>query len=73
MERYIVERSQEGIVRLEKEDMTHIEVKESDIPFTVAEGNVLIYDSGVFTLDEDEERFRRKRIFEKQKNIFKKT
>ncbi len=73
MERYIVERNQEGIVRLEKEDMTHIEVKESDIPFKVSEGNVLICTSGVFTLDVEEENTRRKKIFEKQKNIFKKT
>ena len=71
MERYIVDRVTEGIIRLEKEDMTHIEVKENEIPFKVIEGNVLIYDSSSFTLDKSGEDARRKKIFEKQKNIFK--
>ena len=71
MERYIVDWVTEGIIRLEKEDMTHIEVKESEIPFKVNEGNVLIYYSGAFTLDKSGEDARRKKIFEKQKNIFK--
>ena len=51
--------------------MTHIEIDKNDIPFEVSEGNVLIYDSGTFFHDNDEENIRRKRIFEKQKNIFK--
>ena len=71
MERYIVDRVGEGIIRLEKDDLTHIEINENEIPFKVIEGNVLIYDSGSFTLDKSGEEARRKKIFEKQKNIFK--
>ena len=71
MEKYIVDRIEEGIIILEKEDMTHIEIDKNDFPFEVSEGNVLIYDSGAFFHDNDEENIRRKRIFEKQKNIFK--
>lgn len=71
MERYIVDRVEEGVIVLERDDMTYLELKESDIPFSVCEGNVLIFESGKFTLDENEEKVRRKRIFEKQKNIFK--
>ena len=71
MEKYIVDRIEEGIIIFEKEDMTHIEIDKNDIPFEVSEGNVLIYDSGTFFHDNDEENIRRKRIFEKQNNIFK--
>lgn len=71
MEKYIVDRIEEGIIILEKDDMTHIEIDKKDIPFEVSEGNVLIYDSGAFYPDNEEENLRRKRIFGKQKNIFK--
>ena len=71
MEKYIVDRIEEGIIILEKEDMTHIEIDKNDIPFKISEGSVLIYDSGAFYPDNEEENIRRKRIFEKQKNIFK--
>ena len=71
MERYIVDRVGEGIIRLEKDDLTHMEVKESEIPFKVHEGNILVYESGYYRFDKESENNRRKIIFEKQKNIFK--
>ena len=71
MERYIVDRVEDGIAVLEKEDLTHIEIIVSEIGYEVKEGNVLLFENGKFALDEVFEAERRRKIFEKQKNIFK--
>ena len=71
MERYIVDRVEDGIAVLEKEDLTHIEIIVSEIGYEVKEGNALLFESGKLTLDEAYEAERRRKIFEKQKNIFK--
>ena len=72
MEKYIVDRTEDGIIVLEKDDGTHFELNETSVPFKVSEGNVFLRDnSGSFIRDETEEKVRRERIFEKQKNIFK--
>lgn len=73
MIKYTVDRVEDGIAVLEKEDLSHVELKVSEIPFTVKEGNVLLFDEGKFILDFSEEEERRKTILEKQRNIFKKT
>lgn len=73
MEKYTVDRIEDGIVTLEKADLTHVDCKESDFSFTVKEGNILIFDGEEFRLDTAEEEAARKRISEKQRNIFKKT
>ena len=71
MERYTVDRIEDGIVVLEKEDLTHIELPASAFDFEVKEGNVLLFENGIFTVDEAFESERRRKIFNKQKNIFK--
>ena len=71
MERYIVDRIEDGIITLEKDDMSHFYIKESDLSFKVSEGNVIFNNSGIYTIDKNEEALRRKNIFDKQKNIFK--
>ncbi len=71
MERYTVDRIEDGIVVLEKEDLTHMEISASAFDFGVKEGNVLLFENGRFTVDEAYESERRRRIFSKQKNIFK--
>lgn len=73
MEKYTVDRVEDGIVTLEKSDLTHVEYKESDFFFPVKEGNILIFDGEKFQLDAAEEEAVRKRILEKQRNIFKKN
>ena len=52
MERYIVDRVEDGIAVLEKEDLTHVEIPVSEIGYEVKEGNVLLFENGKFTLDE---------------------
>ena len=71
MERYIVDRVENNIAVLEKDDLSHIEIQVSEIGFEVKEGNVLLFENGKFVLDEAYEAERRRKIFEKQKNIFK--
>ena len=71
MERYIVDRVENNIAVLEKDDLSHIEIQVSEIGFEVKEGNVLLFENGKFVLDEACEAERRRKIFEKQKNIFK--
>ena len=71
MERYIVDRVEDGIAVFEKEDLTHVEIPVSEIGYEVKEGNALLFESGKLTLDEAYEAERRRKIFEKQKNIFK--
>ena len=71
MERYIVDRVENNIAVLEKDDLSHIEIQVSEIAFEVKEGNVLLFENGKFVLDEAYEAERRRKIFEKQKNIFK--
>ena len=46
-------------------------VKIEEIPFEVHEGSVILFDGHNYTADLTEEEARRKRIFEKQRNIFK--
>lgn len=73
MEKYTVDRVEDGIVTLEKSDITHVDYKGSDFSFPVKEGNILIFDGEKFQLDAAEEEAARKRILEKQRNIFKKN
>ena len=69
----IVDRIEEGIAVLEKEDMTHIHINLSELPAGTKEGSVLTFDGTTYTLDADEEENRRKRILEMQNMIFKKA
>lgn len=67
-----VERIVEGVAVLEKEDLSHIEVKISLLPEGIREGNVLIYDGSAYSLDEEAEKEQRTRIINKQRSAFKK-
>lgn len=70
--KYIVDRIEEGIAILEKEDLTHVEAKLSELPLGIREGSVLIFDGNTYTVDTDVEAQRKKRIYEKQHMLFKK-
>ena len=71
MERYIVDRVENNIAVLERDDLTHMEIQVLEIGFEVKEGNALLFENSKFTLDEAYEAERRRKIFGKQKNIFK--
>ena len=70
--RFIVDRIEEGIAVLERDDLAHVEVSFSELPDGTAEGSVLIFDGVSYTFDLDEESLRKKRIYEKQQSLFKK-
>ena len=69
----IVDRIEEGIAVLEKEDLTHIHINLSELPEGTKEGSVLSFDGTTYVLDSDEEERRRQRILEMQNRIFKKA
>ncbi len=69
MEKLIVDRIEEGIAVLEKEDLSHIEVPLAVVGIELHEGNILLFDGEKYTLCADEEELRRKKIFEMQKKL----
>lgn len=69
--RFTVERISDGIAVLEKEDMSHIEVRISELPDGIKEGNILLFDGTAYRIDYEAETLTRKRIAEKERSIFK--
>ncbi len=72
MEKLIVDRIENGIAVLEREDKSLAEIPVSDFPFEICEGNVIVKENGSYSLSLSEEEERRKRISEKQQKFFKK-
>lgn len=70
--KYIVDRIEEGIAILEKEDLSHVEISLTDLPDGISEGSVLIFDGNSYISDENEEAQRKNQIYEKQQMLFKK-
>ena len=62
---YIIDRF-EG----EKEDRTTLLVPRSELPPQSMEGDVLVYEDGVYRIDSDATQERRRRIEEKRKRLF---
>ena len=60
MEKYTVDRVEDGIVTLEKSDLTHVDYKESDFSFPVKEGNILIFDGEKLLTRNTREEFKEK-------------
>ena len=69
MERYVIDRFEGDFVVLEKSDGTTIDVEKTEIP-TAKEGDVLILENGVYTIDKEDTQERKKRIEEKMKKLF---
>lgn len=73
MEILIVDRIENGIVVLEKEDLSHIEISISELDFEIKEGSVLGFYGGRYTKELDEEAKRRQRILLLQRKVYKKA
>lgn len=67
-----VDRIVDGIVVLEKEDMTHIQIDITLLPQGIKEGSVLDFDGTTYKINFEAENEARKRIIQKQRNIFRK-
>ncbi len=69
----IVDRIEEGIAVLEKEDMTRISISAEMLPQGVKEGSILLFDGVNYIIDTEAVSERKKAMLEKQKLLFKRT
>ena len=72
MEKLIVDRTEEGIAVLEKEDGTYIRITLTDFDSEIREGDVLIFDGEKYILDKEEKEERRSKILALQKKLSQK-
>lgn len=73
MERYIVERITQGTVLLEKEDLSHIEVKLTEFNFEIFEGDILLFDGKGYSKDENSQRVRKEKLLTLQEKLSKRN
>lgn len=71
MEKYIIDRFEGEIAVLEKEDGGCIDVSR-DVVNGAKEGDVLLFENGIYKILPEETALRKKRIEEKMKKLFKK-
>jgi hypothetical protein len=65
METVTIDRIEGDIAVCEKEDLSTVDIPLARLPKGVKPGNVLVFhDDGSFSIDEEEESRRRKRLFE---------
>ena len=64
---YIIDRFEGDNTVCEKEDRTTLLVPRSELPPQSMEGDVLVYEDGVYRIDSDATQERRRRIEEKRK------
>ena len=68
--KYIVDRIENGIAILEIFDSSEmIEVDVNLLPSDIHDGSIIYYESGVYSLDLDEEEIRRKKIEDRFKRL----
>lgn len=70
MEKYIIDRFEDSFAVLEKENGTTVNV-EASLLGDALEGDVVLFDGKVYTIDQEETQSRRKRIKEKMDRLFK--
>ena len=70
MEYMSVDRIENGKAVCEREDMSVVELALPSLPQGTKEGSVLKVENGIYSLDESEEKRRRKRILELQNMLF---
>ena len=70
MEYLSVDRIENDTAVCERDDMSVVELALSSLPQGTKEGSVLKVENGIYSLDESEEKRRRKRIFELQNMLF---
>ena len=70
MEYLSVDRIENDTAVCERDDMSVVELALSALPQGTKEGSVLKVENGIYSLDESEEKRRRKRILELQNMLF---
>ena len=70
--KFSVDRIEEGIAVLENINSKEmIEVEISELDFVIFEGNILVYENGIFSLDKSDEELRREVLRERLNNLKK--
>lgn len=70
--KFSVDRIEEGIAVLENINSKEIiEVEVNELDFVIVEGNILVYENGVFSLDKSEEELRRESLRERLNKLKK--
>jgi len=67
---YIIDRIEDGLAVLEKEDGALERIPLHGLPEGAREGSVLLFADGAWALDLQAEEERRKRLFAKQEGLF---
>ena len=68
--KYIIDSIEDGIAKLEADDLSHVFVSLDELPSDSKEGSVLLKkEDGSFVLDNKDENKRRKRILELQRKL----
>ena len=71
MKKFIVDRFEEEYAVLEMETLETIDVLKTELP-DVKEGDVLVYENGVYSVDYEETQKRKEFIQEKLRKLFEK-
>lgn len=69
---YVIDRIEDGIAVLEKDDGSHLELKCDILPENAKEGSVLDFVDGEYIINKKAEDDRRAEILALQKKLFKK-
>lgn len=68
--KYIVDAIEDGFAILSIDKNRRIQVKTSDLPGNIREGDVISFNGNTYSFCEEETKNRRKKLFDKQKAIF---
>lgn len=73
MERLIVEKTENDVVVLEKDDLSQITLPSCSFDFTVKEGDILLYDGERYQKDERAKEEKKQRLLEIQRRLKEKS
>ncbi len=72
MERYVIDRFEGDFAVLEREEGGTVDILKSDLPETT-EGDVIIFENGVYRVDKEETLRRQELTLEKMRKLFEKN
>ena len=72
MERYVIDRFEGDFAVLEREEGGTVDILKSDLP-EATEGDVIIFENGVYRVDKEETLRRQELTLEKMRKLFEKN
>ena len=73
MEKLIIDRIEDGVAVIEKEDLSRVSVDVSEFDFSVGEGDVLLFDGEKYIKDEAEKINRKRNLLLMQEKLKEKS